>query len=152
ATIDSLTNRALSAFVVATSRGSGSPGVSPLVGVLGLSLVEHALRTVEGAFPARIAVLAGDVDAVRAALGAHAVALVRAAAGREVPEAGALRELLDTASTLVVVAADRPLLRAETLRALVTAHDESGAAATVMGPGIGAFAAAALRPLLEDSA
>jgi bifunctional UDP-N-acetylglucosamine pyrophosphorylase/glucosamine-1-phosphate N-acetyltransferase len=130
--------------------------VGPLAPVLGSPLVEHVLRAVEGVLDAPAVLVSADgadADALRAALDGRRLTLLRAAHPRAVPDAGAARDLLDTASTLLVVAADRPLIRAETLRALVADHEESGAAATMMGPAIGAFSAAFLRPLLgEESA
>jgi bifunctional UDP-N-acetylglucosamine pyrophosphorylase/glucosamine-1-phosphate N-acetyltransferase len=128
--------------------------VGPLAPVLGLPLVEHVVRAVEEAFDSAVVLVSADgadADALRAALDGRRSTLLRAADTRAVPDAGAARDLLDTATTLLVVAADRPLLRAETLRALLADHEQSGAAATMMGPAIGAFAAAFLRPLLGEA-
>jgi bifunctional UDP-N-acetylglucosamine pyrophosphorylase/glucosamine-1-phosphate N-acetyltransferase len=127
--------------------------VGPLASVLGSPLAEHVVRAVEGAFGSPLVLVSADgadADALRAALDGTRSTLLRAAEGRGIPDAGAARELLATTSTLVVVGADRPLVRMETLRALLAAHEESGAAVTMMGSGIGAFAVASLRPLLAE--
>src|SRR5262249_43433470 len=137
---------------VASCRGAGSPGVGPLAPVLGLPLVAHVLRAVEDVAAPLVVVGGGDLESVRAALGGRDVTLLRAAEGSGVPEPAAARDLLDLTSTLLVVAADRPLLRTETLRALLENHAESGAVATMLAPGIGAFATDALRPLLTADA
>ncbi len=124
--------------------------MGPLVPVLGLPLVAHALRAVAEVAAPLVVVGAGDLESVRAALGAQKLDFVSAAEGSEVPEPAAARTLLAATATVLVVAADRPLVRAETLRALLAAHEESGAAATMMAPTIGAFSAEAIRPLLCD--
>jgi bifunctional UDP-N-acetylglucosamine pyrophosphorylase/glucosamine-1-phosphate N-acetyltransferase len=144
-----LTNSAPRALVVASSRGAGSPGVGPLVPLLGLPLVAHVLSAVEEVAPL-VVLTDGDPESVRQALGRRDLTLLRTTEGSEVPEPGAARELLDGTSTLLVVAADRPLVRAETLRALLADHEESGAVATMLAATIGAFATNALRPLLAD--
>src|SRR6185436_7025093 len=99
-----------------------------------------------------VAVLAPvETEQMRAAAKERGLTLVRSAEGRDVPDAGAAGALLGSAATLLVVAVDRPLVRPETLGALLAAHTEAGAVATMMAPGIGAFAAAAFLPLLEGT-
>jgi bifunctional UDP-N-acetylglucosamine pyrophosphorylase/glucosamine-1-phosphate N-acetyltransferase len=139
-------------LVVATSREGLSPAATPLAPVLGAPLLDHALYAVEGLADGPVAVLAAALtEPMRAAAKERALTLVRAAEGRDVPDAAALRELLASAATLLVVAADRPLVRPETLRTLLCTHAEAGAVATMMAPGIGAFAADALLPLLDGT-
>jgi bifunctional UDP-N-acetylglucosamine pyrophosphorylase / glucosamine-1-phosphate N-acetyltransferase len=137
-------------LLVATSRGAGAPALAALLPALGSTLLEHVLRAVEG-LAGPVAVMVGpEAEALEASVARRDLRFLRAGAGSGT-EIAAARELLAKAETLLVVGADRPLLRTETLRALVTAHESSGAAVTVVDPGVVAFAATPLAALLDDA-
>jgi bifunctional UDP-N-acetylglucosamine pyrophosphorylase / glucosamine-1-phosphate N-acetyltransferase len=126
--------------------------VSALLPALGLPLLEHVRRSVEAFAATPVNVLVGpDAEAVEASLAREDLRFLRAG-GEDGSGIAAVRDLLEGTETLLVVDGDRPLIRAETLRALLAAHDGSGAAATVIGPGVAAFAAPRLRALLEAAA
>jgi len=124
--------------VVILAAGKGTRLKSSLAKVLhrtgGRTLVEHVVRACQPLRPRSIVVVVGhqaaEVSAEVERLGAravlqepqrgtgHAVAVARKAIGR--------------AKILLVVPGDSPLLRPETLAALVRAHRQSGAAATIL--------------------
>jgi bifunctional UDP-N-acetylglucosamine pyrophosphorylase/glucosamine-1-phosphate N-acetyltransferase len=104
--------------------------------VHGLPLVEHVLRAVAatGADPVTV-VIGHQADEVRAAFAARAVDFVLqdpplgTGHAVQVARPGFARH---ADRTLLVVNGDLPLLRPETLAALVAAHRRSGAAATLL--------------------
>jgi bifunctional UDP-N-acetylglucosamine pyrophosphorylase/glucosamine-1-phosphate N-acetyltransferase len=115
---------------------SSTPKV--LHGFAGRSLLGHVLAAVTPLAAARTVVVVGHGrDEVTAHLadiapGAHAVVQER-----QLGTGHAVRVALDAVpagpgGTVVVLAADAPLLRAETLTALVAAHHDCGAAATLL--------------------
>jgi bifunctional UDP-N-acetylglucosamine pyrophosphorylase / glucosamine-1-phosphate N-acetyltransferase len=125
--------------------------VSALLPALGLPLLEHVRRSVAAFAATPVNVLVGpDAEAVEASLAREDLRFLRAGEG-DGSGIAAVRALLEEAETLLVVGADRPLLRAETLRALLAAHHDARAAATRVGPCVVVFAAAALRALLDGA-
>ena len=124
--------------VVILAAGKGTRLKSSLAKVLhrtgGRTLVEHVVRACQPLRPRSIVVVVGyqaaEVSAEVEPLGArtvlqepqrgtgHAVAVARKAIGH--------------AKILLVVPGDSPLLRPETLTALIRAHRQSGAAATIL--------------------
>ncbi len=140
-------------LIVATRRGTGTPTPSALLPALGEPLLAHVLRAVEPFAVPPVAVLAGpEADAVGAALpGRNLRFLPPAPAPSNGGETWAVREILGTQATLLVVSGDLPLLRSETLRALLADHHASGAAVTAVSDGVFAFAASPLRTLLADT-
>jgi bifunctional UDP-N-acetylglucosamine pyrophosphorylase/glucosamine-1-phosphate N-acetyltransferase len=102
----------------------------------GLPLIEHVLRTAESVSPASVVLVVGhQADAVEAALKNRAA--LRFA--RQEPQLGTGHALLQAEpalvgaeGTLVLLSGDVPLLRTDTLRALVRRHEEANAAATVL--------------------
>jgi bifunctional UDP-N-acetylglucosamine pyrophosphorylase / glucosamine-1-phosphate N-acetyltransferase len=120
--------------------GKGTRMKSPLAKVLhpalGAPLLEHVLRTVQAAGASPVTVVVGhQAEAVEAAFAGRSLVFVRQdpplGTGHAVQVA---REALAQARehTLLVVSGDVPLLRPETLRALLEAHRASGAAAAVL--------------------
>jgi bifunctional UDP-N-acetylglucosamine pyrophosphorylase/glucosamine-1-phosphate N-acetyltransferase len=127
------------AIVLAAGRGTRTRSAQPkaLLPLLGLPLVEHALRSLAGVEPAGVVVVVGHgAEAVEQALGGRTgLSLVRQepplGTGDAVRTARAAHpELADR--TQLVVNGDLPLLRGETLARLVAAHREKEAAATLL--------------------
>ena len=132
------------ALVVATSTGSPAPALLP---ALGVPLLEHVLRAVEAVAGPPVAVLLGpDADAVASAYSERGLKFIPAPGG----EVDAVRQLLSAGEPILVVSVRYPLIRAETLRALLAAHERTGAAATTASDGLFAFSAEPLRTLLAD--
>jgi bifunctional UDP-N-acetylglucosamine pyrophosphorylase/glucosamine-1-phosphate N-acetyltransferase len=139
-------------LIVATRRGTGTPTVSALLPALGVPLLEHVLRAAERVASPPVAVLVGpEAETITATFAGRQLRFVRqdpaCASGGE---AAAAREILGEHETLLVLSGDCPLLRTETLRALLSDHEASGAAATVVSDGIVAFAVEPLRTLMAD--
>ena len=126
--------------VVILAAGKGTRMKSALPKVLhranGLPLIEHVLRTAESVEPASVTLIVG-----------HQAAVVREALSKQLglgfavqqPQLGTGHALLQAQpllagarGTLVLLSGDVPLLRADTLRALLARHQERGAAATVL--------------------
>jgi bifunctional UDP-N-acetylglucosamine pyrophosphorylase/glucosamine-1-phosphate N-acetyltransferase len=128
----------LHVVVLAAGKGtrmkSGTPKV--LHEAAGLPLIEHVLRTANRLKPASIVVIVGhQSDVIRQAL---AERLGLAFATQE-PQLGTGHALLQAEpllkgarGTLVLLSGDVPLLRSETVDALVRRHEERSAAATVL--------------------
>jgi bifunctional UDP-N-acetylglucosamine pyrophosphorylase / glucosamine-1-phosphate N-acetyltransferase len=126
--------------VVVLAAGKGTRMKSRVPKVLhkaaGLPLIEHVLRTANQLNPASIVVIVGhQADSIRAALG---VRLGLAFASQE-PQLGTGHALLQAepllkgaTGTLVLLSGDVPLLRSETVKAVVRMHEARGAAATVL--------------------
>jgi bifunctional UDP-N-acetylglucosamine pyrophosphorylase/glucosamine-1-phosphate N-acetyltransferase len=108
----------------------------------GLPIIEHALRTVTAATHTRPLVVVGtgpDADAVRAAIGARAEIAVQAEAqgtGHAVMQAEqafhATAPADDSSGHVVITAADMPLIRPQTLRALIELRQRTGAAIAML--------------------
>src|SRR4029079_7939781 len=129
--------RAVQAVVLAAGKGTRmkSARAKVLPRALGVPLLEHVLRTLAatGADPVTI-VVGHEGDAVEAAFGG------RAAFVHQDPPLGT-GHALQTARecfaahpgrTLLVLNGDLPLLRTETLLALLDSHAQSAAAATLL--------------------
>jgi bifunctional UDP-N-acetylglucosamine pyrophosphorylase/glucosamine-1-phosphate N-acetyltransferase len=102
----------------------------------GLPLIEHVLRAADSLAPASIVLIVGhQADAVEAALETRP----RLRFALQEPQLGTGHALLQAEAalagaegTLVLLSGDVPLLRPETLRALVRHHERADAAATVL--------------------
>jgi bifunctional UDP-N-acetylglucosamine pyrophosphorylase/glucosamine-1-phosphate N-acetyltransferase len=139
-------------FIVTSSRtvvilaaGEGKRMKSALPKVLhellGRSLVGHVLAAATPVDAARTLVVVGHgADAVTAHLASVAPAAVPVLQAVQNGTGHAVRIALDAASdargTVVVLNGDVPLLRAETVTALVEAHEATGAAATVLAASV----------------
>ena len=126
--------------VVVLAAGKGTRMKSRMPKVLheaaGLPLIEYVLRTANRLNPASIVVIVGhQADSIRQALGER---LGLAFASQE-PQLGTGHALLQaeprlkgSTGTVVLLSGDVPLLRPETVKALVRTHQERSAAATVL--------------------
>ena len=125
--------------IVLLAAGKGTRMRSELAKVLhragGLSLVEHVVRACQALKPIQLLVVIGhqaeEVSAVVTALGAQTVV--------QQPQRGtghamqvARRAIRKSAKFAIVVPGDAPLLRAETLAALLDTHRRGEAAATIL--------------------
>ena len=125
--------------IVLLAAGKGTRMRSELAKVLhragGLSLVEHVVRACQALKPIQLLVVIGhqaeEVSAVVTALGAQTVV--------QQPQRGtghamqvALRAIRKSAKFAIVVPGDAPLLRTETLAALLDTHRRGEAAATIL--------------------
>src|SRR3982751_5675789 len=124
--------------ILAAGKGTRMKSAHPKVlhRAAGLPLIEHVLRTADSLSPATTIVVVG-----------HLAGVVKAALGKRLGLRFALQEpqlgtghallqaephLVGARGTLVMLSGDVPLLRPATLRALVDAHIERCAAATVL--------------------
>jgi bifunctional UDP-N-acetylglucosamine pyrophosphorylase / glucosamine-1-phosphate N-acetyltransferase len=102
----------------------------------GLPLIEHVLRTADTINPASVVLIVGhQADAVQAALTSRAgvrFALQEPQLGTGHALLQAEAALTGATGTVVLLSGDVPLLRPQTLEALVRQHQASGAAATVL--------------------
>jgi len=126
--------------VVILAAGQGTRMKSQLPKVLhqiaGRSLLEHVLQTANAVAPATVTVIVGHgADQVRKSVG------IRPNVGFAVQEpqlgtAHALQQaesrLAERQGTVVLLSGDVPMLSADTLRRLLDAHHDAGAAATVV--------------------
>jgi len=125
--------------IVLLAAGKGTRMRSELAKVLhragGLSLVEHVVRACQALKPIQLLVVIGhqaeEVSAVVTALGAQTVV--------QQPQRGtghamqvARRAIRKSAKFAIVVPGDAPLLRTETLAALLDTHRRGEAAATIL--------------------
>ncbi len=128
----------LHAVVLAAGKGTRmkSARAKVLHEALGAPLLEHVLRAVSGAGAASISVVLGhQAELVESAFAGRGLGFVR-----QDPPLGTGHALLaarsrfeaDARGTLLVVNGDLPLLTAATLERLLSAHSESGAAATLL--------------------
>lgn len=126
--------------VVILGAGKGTRMKSALPKVLhkigGITLIERVVRTASGLEPASITIVVGHgADQVRDSLSRQdSVRFV--AQERQLGTGHALlqtRSILEgKAGTVVLLSGDVPLLRVESLQALLAAHNTAGAAATVI--------------------
>lgn len=124
------------AVVLAAGRGvrMKSEKAKVLHGLLGRPLIHHVLRSLRSAGVKDIVVVVGhQEDAVKKASGAG-VAFARQAEQKGTGHAAlsAEKSLKGYHGLVFVVAGDAPLITPETLKAMVAAHREAGAAATVL--------------------
>ena len=124
--------------VVVLAAGKGTRLKSNVAKVLhragGRTLVEHVVHAIKGTGARKICVVVGhqaeEVAALVTPLGAKTVL--------QQPQRGTghamliARRALGSAKYVMVLPGDAPLVRAETLKALMRAHVESGAAATLL--------------------
>jgi bifunctional UDP-N-acetylglucosamine pyrophosphorylase/glucosamine-1-phosphate N-acetyltransferase len=128
----------LHAVVLAAGKGTRMKSDRPKVlhAVAGLPLVEHVLRLADALRPATATVIVGHQgESVREALAARrglrfALQEPQLGTGHALLQAEPL--LRGARGTVLLLSGDVPLLRAETLEALTSAHERSGAAATVL--------------------
>lgn len=126
--------------VVVLAAGKGTRMKSALPKMLhlaaGLPLIEHVLRAANSLAPASIIVVVGHhADQLKATIGkrlglAFALQEPQLGTGHALLQAEPL--LRDARGTLLLLSGDVPLLRAETVAALVRKHEERSAAATVL--------------------
>jgi bifunctional UDP-N-acetylglucosamine pyrophosphorylase / glucosamine-1-phosphate N-acetyltransferase len=124
--------------ILAAGKGTRMRSAIPKVlhRVAGLTLIEHVLRCAAAAKPKSIVVVVGHHgDMVRRELARWADVNVAV----QEPQLGTGHALLqaepflaDARGTVVMLSADAPLFRPQTLAALVRRHDEQTAAATVV--------------------
>ena len=124
--------------VLAAGKGTRMKSERPkmLHPAAGLPLIDHVLRAATSLSPASVIVVVGhQADQLKATLGKR---LGLAFASQE-PQLGTGHALLQAEpllrgarGTLVLLSGDVPLLRAETVEALVRKHEERSAAATVL--------------------
>ena len=129
--------RGIQAVVLAAGKGTRmkSARAKVLHPVLGVPMLEHVVRALAAAGAAPVTVVVGhQAEAVEAAFAGRGLEFVRQdpplGTGHALQVAG--KRLEGGAGTIVVVNGDLPLLRPETLAALLAAHAESGAAATLL--------------------
>ena len=126
--------------VVVLAAGKGTRMKSALPKMLhlaaGLPLIEHVLRAADSLTPASIIVVVGyHADQLKATIRkrlglAFALQEPQLGTGHALLQAEPL--LRDARGTLLLLSGDVPLLRAETVAALVRKHEECSAAATVL--------------------
>jgi bifunctional UDP-N-acetylglucosamine pyrophosphorylase / glucosamine-1-phosphate N-acetyltransferase len=126
--------------IVVLAAGKGTRMKSSLPKVLhrvaGLPLIDHVLRAADTLHPSNVIVVVGHhAQTVQEALGKR----LGLRFALQEPQLGTGHALLQAEpgltharGTLVLLSGDVPLLRGETLRALVEQHTASGAAATVL--------------------
>jgi len=126
------------ALILAAGKGTRLKSAVPKVlqPVLGLPLLEHVLRAVSGSAPASVAVVVGHgADAIEAAFAGRGLRFVRQdpplGTGHAVSSARAALAA-GPGAPLLVVNGDQPLIRPETLRALLEHHRSHGAVATLL--------------------
>jgi bifunctional UDP-N-acetylglucosamine pyrophosphorylase / glucosamine-1-phosphate N-acetyltransferase len=125
--------------IVLLGAGKGTRMRSELAKVLhragGLPLVEHVVRACQPLKPAQLLVVVGhqaeEVSAVITSLGAQTV-LQQPQRGTGHAMQVARRAIRKSAKLAIVVPGDAPLLRTETLAALLDAHRHGEAAATIL--------------------
>ena len=104
--------------------------------VLGVPMLEHVLRSAQASGLDPVVVVVGhQADAVQAAFAGRGLVFVRQEPQRGTGHALLVaREAFEAQAdrTLLVINGDVPLLRAETLEALLETHVSSGAAATIL--------------------
>lgn len=127
---------ALSILILAAGRGTRmkSPTPKVLFDVCGLPALLHVMRAAESLQPARLAiVVAPDAAAVRQAVAGRAECVQQdEPLGTGHAVRGALAELGITSGDLMVLCADGPLFRADSLSRLLAAHRAAGAAETLL--------------------
>lgn len=129
---------ALHLVILAAGKGTRMKSAVPKVlhPAAGRSLIEHVLDTAAALSPASlILVLGHQAEDIRTALKGRAglqFALQEPQLGTGHALLQAEPALAEARGTVVLLSGDVPLLRADTLRALVRRHEEAGAALTVL--------------------
>lgn len=124
--------------ILAAGKGTRMKSARPKVlhHVAGRTLIDRVLSTASSLSPASITIVVGHgADEIQA----HFQGRTDVQFVRQEPQLGTGHALLQTApvlrgrhGTVVLLSGDVPLLTPESLRGLVAAHDEAGAAATVL--------------------
>ncbi|HEV7499247.1 MAG TPA: NTP transferase domain-containing protein, partial [Vicinamibacteria bacterium] len=133
-----MTAPALQAVILAAGKGTRmkSGRAKVLHPVLGVPLLEHVVRTVQATGASPITVVVGhQADAVEKAFAGRGLQFVRQDPPRGTGHAVQVARALFAAHperTLLVVNGDVPLLRTETLQALLSAHGQGRPAATLL--------------------
>lgn len=128
----------MQALVLAAGKGTRmkSPLAKVMHHALGLPLLEHVLRVAAAAGAAPVTVVVGhQAEAVESAFAGRGLTFVRQEPPRGTGHAVQVSRAVFAATperTLLVVSGDVPLLRAETLAALLEAHRAAKAAATLL--------------------
>jgi bifunctional UDP-N-acetylglucosamine pyrophosphorylase / glucosamine-1-phosphate N-acetyltransferase len=128
----------LHAVILAAGKGTRMKSALPKVlhQAAGLPLIDHVLRAASALSPASIVIIVGHeaaqlTDALRIRLGlGFAVQEPQLGTGHALLQAET--HLAGASGTVVLLSGDVPLLRAESLAALVHRHEERRAAATVL--------------------
>jgi len=125
------------AIILAAGEGTRMKSSLPKVAhrVLDVPMISHVVNTARSAGVERVVVVTGHgADVVEALLGAEAVEFV--SQPRRLGTGDAVRCALQvmgaSSGTVVVMSGDVPLLRPDTVRALIDARDRMGAAAVVL--------------------
>jgi bifunctional UDP-N-acetylglucosamine pyrophosphorylase/glucosamine-1-phosphate N-acetyltransferase len=119
-----------------TRMQSALPKVMHLLG--GIPLISHVLATAEALNPVRIVVVVGPgMDRVSSAVAPHTSVLQQIQRGTGDAVATSL-PALGSATDLLVLYGDTPLIRPDTLRLLVEERRRSGAAVAVLGMNVAA--------------
>jgi bifunctional UDP-N-acetylglucosamine pyrophosphorylase/glucosamine-1-phosphate N-acetyltransferase len=135
-----LTSSTPDLHVVILAAGKGTRMKSQLPKVLhtiaGLPVVEHVLRTAAALMPASITMVVGHgAEEVKQAFGKR-TQLQFVTQEKQLGTGHALLQtkplLADKTGTLVLLSGDAPLLAVDSVKALVAAHTDAGAAATVI--------------------
>jgi bifunctional UDP-N-acetylglucosamine pyrophosphorylase/glucosamine-1-phosphate N-acetyltransferase len=135
-----LTSSTPDLHVVILAAGKGTRMKSQLPKVLhtiaGLPVVEHVLRTAAALMPASITMVVGHgAEEVKQAFGKR-TQLQFVTQAKQLGTGHALLQtkplLADKTGTLVLLSGDAPLLAVDSVKALVAAHTDAGAAATVI--------------------
>jgi bifunctional UDP-N-acetylglucosamine pyrophosphorylase/glucosamine-1-phosphate N-acetyltransferase len=124
--------------ILAAGQGTRMKSAIPKVlhPVAGQPMVEHVLRAAAAVSPATVSVVVGhQAEAIQTLLRGRQ-GLQFAVQSPQLGTAHALQQaeplLAGRTGTLILLSGDVPLLRAETLRGLLAAHQQAGAAATVV--------------------
>jgi len=125
--------------IIILAAGKGTRMRSDLAKVLhragGLPLLEHVIRTAQSLKPSQVIAVVGhqaeEVGALAQSLGAKTV-LQQPQRGTGHAMQIARRAIRSGAKLGVVVTGDAPLLRAETLKALIDVHRRGEAACTIL--------------------
>jgi bifunctional UDP-N-acetylglucosamine pyrophosphorylase / glucosamine-1-phosphate N-acetyltransferase len=129
--------RSAQAVILAAGRGTRmkSAQAKVLHQTLGVPMLEHVLRSVQALGVDPVTVVVGhQADAVEAAFAGRGLVFVRQEPQRGTGHAlqVARRNVEAHAGTLLVINGDVPLLRPQTLTALLETHEASDAAATIL--------------------
>jgi len=130
--------RTAQAVILAAGRGTRmkSARAKVLHQALGVPMLEHVLRSAQSAGLDPVTVVVGhQADAVQAAFAGRGLVFVRQEPQRGTGHAlQVAREAFEAQAdrTLLVINGDVPLLRPQTLEALLETHVSSGAAATIL--------------------
>lgn len=129
-----MTAPALAAVVLAAGKGTRMRSETPKVlhKIAGRSMIGHVLDAVEALRPERVVVVVGPgMEEVAKAAAPHAVAVQEHQSGTADALRAALPALEDFTGDVLVLYADTPLIRSETLRLMVEARRSAARPAVV---------------------